>query len=67
MSKPQPEHNTACTSPEHREHLCALMYEGFHYDHRDEYKAMVQDAQFRCQGCGRTAKLAKNLCDPVEL
>jgi hypothetical protein len=51
----------------HKEHLCFLMYQGFHFKNKDEYKQLVQDAQFRCQNCGRTAKSADNLCEPVEL
>ena len=47
--------------------LCYLMYEGMHYQQRADYKALVQDAQHRCQQCGRTAKQDKNLCMPVAL
>jgi hypothetical protein len=43
------------------------MYEGFHYSRKDEYRALVQDAHFRCENCGRTARSADNLCAPVEL
>ncbi len=59
--------NTACNTPGHDAHLCHLMYDGFHYSHREEYKQMVQDAQFRCQFCGRTAKSDKHLCSPQPL
>ena len=60
-------HNQACTTDIHEQHLCFLMYEGVHYEHPEQYKALVQDAQYRCQQCGRTAKDAKNLCMPVAL
>ncbi len=43
------------------------MYDGFHYSHREEYKAMVRDAEFLCQNCGRTAKGANSLCEPLKL
>ena len=67
MSETKPEHNAECSSPEHSKHLCHLMYDGFHYSHRAEYKEMVKDAEFRCQNCPRTAKLAEHLCAPIEL
>lgn len=51
----------------HDQQLCFLMYEGMHYQQRAEYKALVRDAQHRCQQCGRTAKRDKNLCMPVAL
>ncbi len=60
-------HNQDCKDEKHREHLCFLQYEGYHYGHRAEYKALVQDAQFLCQNCGRTAQSAENLCAPVAL
>ena len=59
--------NESCPSDVHNGHLCFLMSEGFHYNSKDAYKEMVQDAQYRCQNCGRTAKSEKNLCDPVPL
>ena len=60
-------HNSACESDKHSEHLCFLMYEGWHFGHRGEYKALVQDASHLCENCGRTAKRASNLCAPKEL
>ena len=56
-----------CNDEKHKEHLCFLQYEGYHYAHKPEYKALVQDAQFICENCGRTAKQAGNLCAPVAL
>ena len=67
MAETQMQHNQDCTSDAHDNHLCFLMYEGFHYQKREEYKSLVQDAQYRCQQCGRTAKSDKNLCMPVAL
>ncbi len=60
-------HNQACSDDKHKEHLCFLQYEGYHYAHKPEYKALVQDAQFICENCGRTAKNAMNLCVPRDL
>ena len=59
--------NESCTSDGHNEHLCFLMCEGFHYKNKEAYKAIVQDAQYRCQNCGRTARSETNLCVPVAL
>ncbi len=60
-------HNEDCKTDKHNEHLCFLMYEGFHLKNKEAYKQMVQDANYRCQNCGRTAKRAENLCVPIEL
>jgi len=60
-------HNEACQHPGHTKHLCFLMHDGFHYSQKEQYKAMVQNARFRCQNCARTAANAENLCAPVEL
>ena len=67
MAEQKVEHNEHCTSGAHDEHLCFLMCEGFHYKNKDAYREMVQDAQYRCQNCGRTAKSEKNLCEPIAL
>lgn len=67
MAREEASHNAACDADGHDRHLCFLMYEGFHYSHKDEYRKLVQDAHFRCQNCGRTAKSADNLCAAVEL
>jgi hypothetical protein len=56
-----------CPEFEHEQHLCHLLYAGFHKSNKEEFKKMVQDARFRCDFCGRTAKNANNLCKPVEL
>lgn len=67
MSKEEKKHNTDCGTKAHEQHLCYLMYEGYHYSNREEYKALVQNAQFICQNCGRTAVNEKNLCAPAKL
>lgn len=33
----------------------------------DHYKELVKDGKFVCANCGRVAKEAKNLCNPVAL
>ena len=59
--------NAECSSAKHSQHLCHLMYDGFHYSHPAEYKKIVQNAEFRCQDCARTAELAEHLCAPIKL
>lgn len=65
--KSQSSDNRECQNPGHAMHLCHLQYEGYHYSHRPEYKALVQEAEHICRNCGRTAKSATSLCDPVPL
>lgn len=67
MAEKQIEQNVECQSEGHDKHLCHLMCDGFHFSHPQEYKEMVQDAQFRCQNCGRTANKSEHLCEPIEL
>ena len=67
MAEKTMSHNEECASSEHGTHLCHLMFEGFHLQNREAYKALVQDAQFRCQQCGRTAKSKDSLCMPEPL
>ncbi len=67
MAEKKIQPNTNCKSEGHNKHLCFLMYEGFHYNNPEAYKEIVQDARYRCQNCGRTAKSKENLCDPVAL
>ena len=47
--------------------LCSLMFEGFHRAYPDEYKQMVQNAQFMCENCGRTSHREDQVCNPVVL
>jgi len=67
MAEQKIEQNMNCKSQMHEKHLCHLMYEGFHLTNPQEYRDIVQDAQFRCQNCGRTANSEEALCAPVSL
>jgi hypothetical protein len=67
MTDKKMEHNADCAVQGHDKHLCFLMYEGYHFDHPGDYKQIVQDAQFRCQNCGRTAHQSDQVCSPVAL
>lgn len=67
MAMPELIHHEACTNPKHDQHLCFLLHEGFHFSRPAEYKAMVQQAEYRCQNCSRTARDATRLCEPIAL
>lgn len=67
MTESKPAHNTSCESEEHTRHLCFLRSEGLHFSNKHEYGRLVADARYRCANCGRCAKDASSLCDPVEL
>ena len=67
MSENETREKTDCAKPDHDMHLCHLMHEGFHYSKREAYKQLVQNAEFRCQGCARTAEKGANLCSPASL
>lgn len=59
--------NKQCDPEMHKKHLCYLIYEGKHYSQAEEYKKLVDEGNYICQNCGRTAKSADNLCSPREL
>ena len=67
MENNKEKHKLECTADKHKNHLCFLMCEGWHLSHREEYKAIVKNAEYRCQACDRTAQKADNLCEPVKL
>jgi len=60
-------HHDACADPGHKEHLCYLLYDGYNFHHKAEYRALVRDAAYICQNCGRTAARPENLCMPQPL
>ncbi len=47
--------------------LCALQEEGYIESHEEEFKKLIQPAQFFCKNCGRSAANDKNLCKPEDL
>ncbi len=44
--------------------LCALQEEGFIESNTAEFINLIRPAQHFCQGCGRSAVSADNLCKP---
>lgn len=67
MAEQNIQHNTQCKSESFQQHLCYIVSQGFHLSNKEEYKAMVENPQFKCQHCGRVAGSDKNLCNPVKL
>ncbi|MHC4907834.1 MAG: hypothetical protein ACYTBW_06255 [Planctomycetota bacterium] len=49
--------------PEHDKHLCYLN----NLTNAEDYKALIKNAQYYCQNCGRAAASNKNLCKPVKI
>jgi hypothetical protein len=59
--------NSELRTGEHSEHLCYLISQGFHLSDEQEFKALIEDARYRCDHCGRHAKSEANLCVPMHL
>ena len=49
----------------HRHHLCDIVKHG--EVSLEQLKEFVRDPNYICNKCGRTAKTASNLCEPVKL
>ncbi len=67
MAEENVRHNPQCKSDSFREHLCYIISQGFHLSDEQEYKALVENPEFKCKHCGRVANSDKNLCKPVRL
>ncbi len=67
MNEEYPKDNSLCANSQHKKHLCYFVSYGLYLSNKQEYKAMVQNPQFMCQLCGRTAASEENLCQPVKL
>jgi len=51
----------------HEEHLCLLQNVGYLKSNLQDYKKLVKDGKYVCQGCGRVAANEKNLCAPEKI
>jgi hypothetical protein len=67
MAQQNIQQNPECRSELHTQHLCYFVSQGFHLSDEQEYKAMIENPQFKCQYCGRVTKSDKNLCEPAKL
>ena len=61
------EQTTECCTGNHDQHLCYLISQGFHLTDEQEFRALIEDAEYRCDHCGRHAKSDANLCVPMHL
>jgi len=61
------EPKTECSTGNHSEHLCYLISQGFHLSDEQEFRALIEDSEYRCDHCGRHAKSDSNLCVPMHL
>lgn len=59
--------NSTYDSELQKEHLCFIISQGFHLTDEQEYKALIEVANYKCARCHRTAKSDANLCVPVPL
>ena len=60
-------HNTECRSENHDQHLCYLTSQGFHLSNPDDFQALTNDPEYKCQHCGRKANSNQNLCVPASM
>ena len=67
MAEELVQHNTECCTGNHSEHLCYLTSQGFHLSDEQEFRALIENAKFKCKHCGRQAKSNANLCVPAPL
>jgi hypothetical protein len=67
MTKEKPKSNSECKSDEHTKHLCYFVSYGYHVDNEEDYKSLVEDPEYKCHYCGRTAFCAESLCQPMKL
>jgi hypothetical protein len=56
-----------CCTGVHTDHLCYMVSQGFHVSDEEEYKALVENAEYKCHRCERVARSCSNLCVPVHL
>ncbi len=60
-------HQPGMPHPGHNKHLCYLVNLHFHHTHWEQYKKLVENPQYVCKLCGRTAADKNHLCRPVKL
>ncbi len=48
---------------DHKGHLCVLVSE----EKLEEVKELIREPKYICFNCGRAAKAAENLCNPMPL
>jgi len=59
--------NKSCNKEGHGTHICSLKEQKFDIESPDEFRAMTEDPEYKCENCGATAKKSEFLCEPVKL
>jgi hypothetical protein len=67
MAKELVQPKSECCTGNHSEHLCYFMSQGFHLSDEQEFKLLIEGAEYRCDHCGHHAKSDANLCVPMHL
>ncbi|MFC1780634.1 hypothetical protein ACFLZ8_00015 [Planctomycetota bacterium] len=67
MNDEKIEHNHECENEDHQRHLCYVISQGFHLSDPQSFEAMIENPQFLCRHCSRTANSNENLCVPEEM
>ena len=67
MAEELVQQNTECCTGTHSEHLCYLISQGFNLSDEQEFRILIEDAEYKCNHCGRHAKSDANLCVPARL
>ena len=67
MAEEIAQQNKECCTGTHSEHLCYLISQGFNLSDEEEFRILIEDAEFKCNHCGRHAKSSANLCVPMHL
>jgi hypothetical protein len=67
MAEEKTQLNREHRSELHEHHLCYIISQGFHLSDEQEYRALIENAEYKCEHCGRVAKNGINLCTPTHL
>jgi hypothetical protein len=67
MDKGSTQQSSECNIEAHSQHLCYIISQGFHLSDEQEYKTLIENAEYKCSHCGRAAKSDTNLCIPAHL
>ena len=67
MAEEKTQLNREHLSELHEHHLCYIISQGFHLSDEQEYRALIENAAYKCKHCGREAKSETNLCIPAHL
>jgi hypothetical protein len=60
-------HNLACEVGKHTQHMRCMVEQRLHLNDEHYYHALTSESNFQCQQCGRAAKKANKLSQPLRL